>query len=159
MKGDFGESLANILLGQFTPQGQLFDTVVIGGKWPTIDIYAETTAANGETIFCFVQVKSTILGYTAKGKLRVQAKKKHLIRLANFNAPTYLVGIDLNTTNPPLSTGYIKTIRANPSTGISSMDVNHPINGASLILLKTEVEAFWNALNPLNQKSTYLTNF
>ena len=159
MKGDFGESLANILLGQYTPQGQLFETIAIGGKWPTIDIYAEATSVNGGKIFCFFQVKSTEAGYTTRGKLKVQATKKHLERLASFNAPTYLIGVDLNTTNPPLSVGFIKTIRGNQATGISSMDIAHPINGANLILLKNEIEAFWNALNPLNQKAIYQTNF
>lgn len=159
MKGDFGESLANILLGQYTPQGQIFETIAIGGKWPTIDIYAETTSANGGKIFCFFQVKSTEAGYTQNGRLKVQAKKKHLVRLAAFNAPTYLIGVDLNTTNPPLSNGYIKTIRGIQNQGISNMTVAHPINGANLILLKNEVEAFWNALNLPNQKNNYQTNF
>lgn len=159
MKGDFGESLANILLGQHTAQGQLFETVAIGGKWPTIDIYAETSTANGDKIFCFFQVKSTVLGYTNTGKLKVQSKRRHLQRLASFNAPTYLIGVDLNTTNPPLSNAFIKTIRGNQTAGIASMDVTYPINGANLILLKTEVQAFWTALNPLNQKNNYVTNF
>lgn len=159
MKGDFGESLANILLGQYTPQGQIFETIAIGGKWPTIDIYAETTSVNGGKIFCFFQVKSTEAGFTTKGRLKVQAKKHHLERLAAFSAPTYLIGVDLNTANPPLSRGFIKIIRGNQAAGITSMDVSHPINGANLILLKTEIESFWNALNPLNQKNNYLTNF
>jgi len=159
MKGDFGESLANILLGQNTPQGQLFETIAIGGKWPTIDIYAETTSINGGKIFCFFQVKSTEAGYTTKGNLKVQAKKEHLERLSAFNAPTYLIGVDLNTINPPLSTGYIKTIRGNQTKGISSIDITYPINGANLILLKAEIEAFWNVLNPSNQKNIYHTNF
>lgn len=41
MIGELGESLANIFLSRLTPQGYLFRTALIGGKWPTIDIYAE----------------------------------------------------------------------------------------------------------------------
>jgi hypothetical protein len=159
MKGDFGESLANVLLGQSTAAGQLFETVSIGGKWPTIDIYAEITSANNEKKFCFFQVKSTEMGYTTTGKLKVQAKKKHLVRLSSFCAPTYLIGVEYNIANPPQSLAYIKTIRGVQAKGISSMEVTHPINSANLILLKNEVEAFWAALNPQAEKNHYLTNF
>jgi len=44
MNGDFGESLANTLIGQWTSDGQLFETKAIGGKWPIIDIYAEISS-------------------------------------------------------------------------------------------------------------------
>lgn len=159
MKGDFGESLANILLGQLTEEGQLFETISIGGKWPTIDIYAETTAESGKRIFCFFQVKSTEAGYTKTGKLKVQVKKKHLERLTAFNAPTYLIGVDLNKTNPPLSIGYIKTIRGSYTKGISSMSILHTVNSSNLILLKNEVQAFWRGVDIDNQKVIYQTRF
>jgi len=161
MNGDFGESLANILIGQWTPNGQLFETVGIGGKWPTIDIYAEILSTTNQKMFCFFQVKSTELGYTKRGvrKLKVKAPKDKLNKLASFNAPTYLIGVDYNKNNPPLSTCYIKTIRGTYTNGISSMETTHQLNTTNLLLLKNEVEAFWTALNPLNSKSNYQTNF
>lgn len=159
MNGNFGESLANILLGQQTANGQLFETVLIGGNWPTIDIYAEITSIHNQKMFCFFQVKSTELGYNAAGRLRVQANRNKLNHLASFNAPTYLIGVELNTTNPPLSIGYIKTIRGPQARGISSMEITAPINSANLILLKEEVEAFWTTLDPLAHKNHYITNF
>lgn len=160
MNGDFGECLANIFLGQWTPNGQLFETVSIGGKWPTIDIYAEILSSNNQKMFCFFQIKSTELGYTKRGNnLKIQAPKDKLNKLANFNAPTYLIGVDYNKNNPPQSTCYIKTIRGNYRTGISSMATTNPLNPTSLLLLKNEVEDFWTALNPLTSKSTYITNF
>ncbi|AOM77391.1 hypothetical protein [Pedobacter steynii] len=158
MKGDFGESLANVLLGQNTAQGQLFETVMIGGKWPTIDIYAETEGTHG-SVFCFFQVKSTIQGFTAGGRLKVQAKLHHLQRLSSYYAPTYLIGVELDQITPPLSNGYIKTIRGPQTSAISSMDITHPVNGANLILLRDEVVNFWDTVNPLAHKAAYLTNF
>lgn len=158
MIGDFGESLANVLLGQNTTQGQLFETVMIGGKWPTIDIYAETAGPNG-VVFCFFQVKSTVQGFTQSGRLKVQAKLKHLQRLAGYPAPTYLIGVNLNQNQPPLSDAYIKTIRGPQTLPISSMDITHPVHGANLILLKNEVVNFWNTVNPSAQKNIYVTNF
>jgi len=161
MNGAFGESLANTLIGQWTQNGQLFETVAIGGTWPTIDIYAEMLSTTNQRMFCFFQVKSTELGYTKKGirKLKVQAPQSKLNKLASFNAPTYLIGVDYNKVNPPLSACYIRTIRGNYTKGISSMEITYPLNPGNLILLKNEVEAFWTSLNPLNSKSNYLTNF
>ena len=46
MTGDLGESIANVFLSRKTTQGNLFRTKMIGGKWPTIDIYAEIISAN-----------------------------------------------------------------------------------------------------------------
>lgn len=158
MNGDFGESFANVLLGQNTAQGQLFETVMIGGKWPTIDIYAEIAAPQG-AVFCFFQVKSTIKGFTNAGKLKVQAKLHHLQRLSAYYAPTYLIGVDFNANRPPLSEAYIQTIRGLQTQAISSMDVTYPVNSDNLILLRNEVINFWNTVNPIAHKNVYQTNF
>ena len=123
--------------------------------------FAEMLSSTNQRMFCFFQVKSTELGYTKKGKkkLRVQVPKDQLNKLVNFNAPTYLIGVDYNKLNPPLSACYIKTVRGNYSKGISSMDITLPLNAANLVTLRNEVEAFWTALNLLILKSTYITSF
>jgi hypothetical protein len=159
-KGSFGESFANTLIGMWTRDGELFETVAVGEKWPVIDIYAETKTANGHKIFCFFQVKSTISGYTQRErKLKVQIDREHLNELANFNAPTYLIGVDYNKQNPILSAAYIKIIRGTYQTGISSMETTKVLNEDNLIILKSEVETFWSDLNPLNDKILYPTSF
>ena len=160
MTGDYGESFANTLIGQWTTSGQLFETVCIGGKWPTIDIYAEIQSVGNQRMFCFFQVKSTELGYTRRGnRLKVQASRDKLNKLSSYNAPTYLIGVDHNKQYPPRSNCYIKTIRGNYPNGITSMPTTHILNTQNLILLKNEVEAYWTTLNVLNSKSNYQTNF
>lgn len=160
MIGDFGESFANVLLGSQTEQGQLFETVQIGGKWPTIDIYAEISSENHQRMFCFFQIKSTERGYTVRdNKLKVQVPKDKLNKLSAFNAPTYLIGVEYNKTSPPLSQAYIKTVRGNYVNPLSSMETNFVVNAENLILLKQEVETFWNNTNAMNNKTNYQTSF
>jgi len=160
-KGDFGEHLAAMLLSQWTVQGQLFDIVMIGGKWPTIDVYAEISSAGNQKMVCFFQVKSTELGYTkhTHRRLKIQVPKDKVNKLSAYSAPTYLIGVDYKRLNWPTSVAYIKTIRGSYLHGISSMETTNVVNPANLILLKNEVEAFWQAINPSAQKNIYLTNF
>lgn len=160
MRGDFAESFANTLIGQWTINGQIFETVAIGGKWPTIDIYAEISSPNDQKMFCFFQVKSTELGYTSRGhRLRVQTPLDKLNKLSKFNAPTYLIGVDYNMVNPPLSAAYIKTIRGTYTRGIASMETTFRLNTTNLQLLRDEVEAFWTTVDPLTEKELYVTFF
>jgi hypothetical protein len=160
MKGDFGESVANTLIGMWTQNGQLFETKAIGGKWPVIDIYAEAISSNGQRIFCFFQVKLTELGYTKREhKLKVQIHKDDLNKLANYNAPTYLIGVDYDEQNPTSCSAYIKVVRGNYQVGLSSIETTNVLNAANIIILKHEVESYWANLSPLISKSTYQTSF
>lgn len=160
MTGEIGESLANVFLSRRTSQGHLFRTAMIGGKWPTIDIYAEVISNNPEKMFCFFQIKATELGYTQRQhKLRISVDLQDLIRLSNFSAPTYIIGIDHNPAQPFLSNAYIGTIRGNYTRRLSSLPTPYALNDANLVALRAEVIAYWTALNPTATKTNYLTNF
>lgn len=160
MTGDLGESIANVFLSRRTEQGHLFRTAMIGGKWPTIDIYAEIISDDDTLKFCFFQIKATDLGYTVREhKLRIQVEKEALNRLASFNAPTYLIGINHNEDEPFLSRAYIATIRGNYENPLPSLPTTFELNRESLIVLKDEIIQFWNNMNAMENKVNYQTNF
>lgn len=160
MTGDLGESLASVFLSRKTSQGNLFRTTMIGGKWPTIDIYAEIISNTASRMFCFFQVKTTDQGYTKKKKnLKVGIDLDDLIKLSQYHAPSYLIGIDHNPTEPFKSKPYIAAIRGNYSKRISSLPTAFELTEANLILLRDEVVGFWNSANANTIKTTYLSNF
>lgn len=160
MTGDLGESLANVFLSRKTAEGNLFRTTMIGGKWPTIDIYAEIISNNDSLKFCFFQIKTTDLGYTVREhKLRIQVDKDDLNKLSRFNAPTYLIGIDHNEAEPFRSKAYLATIRGKYDNPLPSLPTTFELTEDNLILLKNEVVSFWDSVNTIEKKMIYQTNF
>lgn len=158
--GDLSEYLATVFLSRKTVQGYLFRTVLIAGKWPSIDIYAEIKGNNSPKNYCFIQVKSTILGYTVRDKkLKVKVSKDKLNKLANFNGPSYLIGIDYIENNPFKSKAYISAIRGTYTNGLSSMPTDNILDENNLIQLKDEVENFWNGTNTFNNKNNTISIF
>jgi len=152
--GDLSEYLATVFLSRKTNQGYLFRTVLIAGKWPSIDIYAEIIGNNSPKNYCFIQVKSTIQGYTVRNnKLKVRISKDKLNKLADFNGPSYLIGIDYKENDPFKSIAYISAIRGNYTNGLSSMPTNNILDENNLISLHNEVETFWNNTNTFHNKN------
>ncbi|WP_422083767.1 hypothetical protein [Ulvibacterium sp.] len=158
--GELSEYLATVFLSRKTHQGYLFRTVLIAGKWPSIDIYAEIIGTNSPKNYCFIQVKSTVLGYTAREKkLKVKIPKSKLNKLANFNGPSYLIGIDYIESNPFKSKAYISAIRGTYSNGLSSMPTDNLLDENNLVQLRDEVENFWNGTNTFNNKNNTASIF
>lgn len=122
----------------------------IGGKWPTIDIYAELDDPQHPGMFCFFQVKSTTLGRNAKGLLKVKVSKKSIARLCAYHGPTYLIGVDYNEQLPQLSNAFILHVKGPTLVGVGSMpttnQLNHP-TGAVLLVLRNEIMQFWQSTN------------
>ena len=111
-------------------------------------------------MFCFFQIKATDQGYTKKkNKLKVQIDKKHLDKLSQYNAPSYLIGIDHDESEPFKSKAYIATIRGAHTKGLSSMKTIHELTPDNLILLRNEIENFWTGVNTIVNKLNYVTNF
>lgn len=160
MTEDLGESLANVFLSRKTSEGHLFRTTMIGGKWPTVDIYAEVISNGMPRMFCFFQVKTTNRGYTKRQKnLKVSVDLPDLIKLAQYCAPSYLIGIDYNASQPLSSKAFIATVRGIYLKRLSSLPTMYPLTEQSLIELRNEVVAFWTRLNTLECKEKYWTNF
>lgn len=160
MIGELGESLANVFLSRRTPEGHLFRTAMIGGKWPTVDIYAEIISNIPQRMFGFFQIKATDQGYTkSTNKLKISVDLPDLIKLSQYSAPTYVIGIDHNAASPLKSKAYVATVRGNYTQRLSSLPTTYPLNNANLIMLKNEITNYWNTLDPLTEKANYLTNF
>lgn len=160
MTGDLGESLANVFLSRRTPEGHLFRTKMVGGKWPSIDIYAEILSSANPVMFCFFQVKTTSRGYTKRERdLKINMDVRSLFKFSSYCAPSYLIGIDHDPLHPLHSKAFIATIRGNQTKSLSSLPTIYPLNEQNLIALRDEIVAFWNNLNPLKNKENYLTNF
>lgn len=152
--GEISELIAAILLSRKTNQGYLFRTILIGGKYPTIDLYAEINGNQIPKNYCFIQVKSTIQGYTVRERrLKVNVPVEKLNRLSIFNAPSYLIGIDYNENNPLASIAYISTIRGHFTAALSSMPTTNLLDENNLIRLRDEVETFWNGTNTFGNKN------
>ena len=160
MIGDLGENLLMVFLSRKTAQGHLFSPTLIGDKWPTIDLYAEVIGNYNSKMFCFFQVKTTDQGYTVQDKkLKIQVKLQDLVRLSKYNAPTYLIGIDHNETEPFKSKGYIATIRGPQTNRLSSLPTTYELTEANLVLLRDEVVSYWNSVNTMVRKPIYPSNF
>lgn len=152
--GEISELLATIFLSRKTRRGYLFKTVLIGGKYPSIDIYAEIIGNNFPKNYCFIQVKSTIKGYTVEeNKLKIQVPVDKLNKLADFNGPSYLIGIDYQENNPFTSKAYIKAIRGRHTRALSSMPTDNVLDENNLIRLRDEIEAFWNSTDTFEKKN------
>ena len=160
MIGDLGENLASVFLSRKTTEGHLFRTAVIGGKWPTIDMYAEVITDTNSRMFCFFQIKTTDQGYTKKQHhLQVSVELNDLVRLSQYCAPSYLIGIDHNSDLPFQSKAYIATVRGNQTRRLSSFPTKHILSEENLIALRNEVILFWSKLDPLANKENYFTKF
>lgn len=155
--GDIGELLLSLFLSQKTREGYLFNPLLIGGKWPTMDVYAELTSDPGR--FCFFQVKTTLKGCNSRGNLQIKIPKIKLERLARYHAPSYLVGIDLKLSDPFHSKAYIAAIKGGFTTGMSSIPTLYELNEENLIGLKNEVVRFWEDSNLLGTKNVYKSVF
>jgi hypothetical protein len=143
MTGELGESLANVFLSRRTTQGHLFRTAMIGGKWPTIDIYAEIISHTPQRMFCFFQIKATDQGYTKRQhKLKISIDLQDLIRLSQYTATTYVIGIDHNAAQPLQSQAYVGTIRGNYSQRLSSLPTTYPLNDAGLYFGRDKLVTF-----------------
>lgn len=154
-QGELAESLATLLL---TYSGVSFRVKQIGGKWPTIDLYAEVDDAKHPGIFCFFQVKSTTLGKNKKGLLQVKVKRDAIRRLGAYLGPTYLIGVDYDSQSPQLSPAYVIAVQGGLSRGVSNMPLTHPLNSKTLATLKEDVIRFWGTTDVAHKRSSFQSN-
>lgn len=146
-KGEKGEALVSLLLASIDVN---FRVQLIGGKWPTIDIYAEVDDTAYPGMFCFIQVKSTTLPRLANGNLPVQLTKAGINKLCSYYGPTYLVGVEYDEQLPQLSNAFIMSVQGSNLAGIASMSTANQLNqrtGATLLALRDDIISFWNSTN------------
>lgn len=142
--GTRGEALFYVLMTQFCGrQRPFFRPHFLGSKFTALDYLVELVDAGPITPYCFVQVKTTIRGYTrgsqATRRLKVQVSKDDMQRLVSFPAPTYVIGIDERD-----EIGYIVSANAGSPERFASLPAVFPLTCETLAMLWDEVRIFWS---------------
>jgi len=131
-----------VLITRFGDRSEpLFRPRFLGEKAEGLDFLVELVSTYPRSAFCFVQVKTTTLGLTARGRLRVGLDLREVRRLLHYPAATYLVGIDARD---GVETGYIISVNQGPARRIASLSTRFPLDGGNLRILWEEVTRFWS---------------
>jgi len=69
-------------------------------------------------------------------------------RLARYDVPTYLVGID-----EPRNRGFILSANGESTVGFSRMCTDHPLTHRTLAQLHHEIAAYWDVPRPAFESS------
>ncbi|QTA87560.1 DUF4365 domain-containing protein [Desulfonema magnum] len=139
--GQRGEAIFYVLITKFYGRDKpIFRPQFLGDKWQNVDFIVELEDYSGKIKpFFFVQVKSTKSGYTKiKQRLKVKVRKKHVLSLSSYPAPTYIVGIDEVSEE-----GFVISANGESLSGISSIPTDNPINEKTQNILWEEVRNFW----------------
>ena len=156
--GDAGEYMAIFLLDRDTSKGSNFRAKLIGGKWPTVDLYIELEKHSG--MYFFVQIKATTFRLkNAKRKLRCPVSKDKLNLLSEYHAPTYVIGVEVNKNDNRLTKGYLGAIKGKYTKGMGSISRTHLICPKLSIELVNEVLDFWKNSKTLKHKSVHKSKF
>jgi len=143
--GDLGEAIFNVEISR----DYIFRPRHLGEKWPSSDFYVELNGLK-EHFFFIVQVKSTSQGLDPSGFLKIKTPKKKLHELNSYYCPTFLAGVDVNT-----SQVYLISINKNKRKQISKLPTKFALNSANRVLLFNEVKKFWESSNMKAYKNTF----
>jgi hypothetical protein len=133
----FVETLMNFC-GNSVP---LFNPIFLGEKSESIDYLIELIGVKTRTLFFFVQVKTTRLGYTkdkANPRLKVRVSRDDIAKIKQYAAPVYLVGID-----EPRALSFILSVNHKTVDQVSSLSTKYPLNCTNLRRLWDEVQEYW----------------
>ena len=160
--GENAENIVSLLLNRKL-KSELFRVKFLGEKWPAVDFYVELVNNNG--FYFFVQVKSSTRGYFIKGgkktHLKVTVKKKSVMHNLEYNAPTYLIGLEYRRDDFFKSKAFIHCLSGNPASAksISKIAVTNSLNPTTLALLEKEVLRFWSTSNSISNKHSFVSKF
>lgn len=114
----------------------------LGDKYPTFDYIVEVV--DQPAYYFFVQVKATAQGYTKEPPLRlkVQVVQQDIDRMVACPAPTYVVGVDIQTND----VGFILAVNE-PRQHVASLTTAFRIDCDTLRHLADEVCAYWSTRN------------
>lgn len=142
--GTRGEGVVADLLTRFHGRDEpLFSPHFLGDKYPAVDFFVALfgTSANLAPFF-FVQVKTTMRGYTKDGgQLKVHVDRAGMRGLVAYPAPTYIVGVDASH---EAGLGFVMAATDGGAPQLSSLPTTHPLTElATLQALHDEVLEFW----------------
>lgn len=157
--GDIGEMTVSIRLLEFG----LFNVYLLGGKVPAFDLLAELIPQNAqEKPYQFlIQVKSTDIAqpYTKQERmLKTPVPDKKFQALIDRPLPTYVAGVDLNTSDVYLVPAFdrTKSFRNAIPTGFKLIGKpKKDSNKRKLQCLKDDIVQYWQHLNIDNYKPHY----
>lgn len=135
---------AEEIFGVRITQDYLFRARDLGAKWPVSDYYVEINDDNNPLYF-IVQIKSTIRSLSSKNKLPISVSKRKLNQFSNYNAPTFLAGVNIQNETVYMIPIYRRqpvTLYSIPTTFVLSAN-NKTLSFSNLKLLEKEVRSFW----------------
>jgi hypothetical protein len=136
--GERGESIFVVRLTEFHGEKPIFRPTALGEKWPTTDFLVEVEDGNA---FFFVQIKGTREGYDVSGRLKAGLSTHDAKLTATYPAPTYVVGVDVDTER-----AFLVSVNAEKEGGASSISTAHPLDEERRVALRNEVVEYWRAL-------------
>lgn len=150
---------AEEIFGVRITQDYFFRARDLGGKWPVSDYYVEVNDDNNPFHF-IVQVKSTSKPLNRNNNLPISISRKKVNQLSNYDAPTFLAGVDV-----PNETVYLIPIYKRQSAAISKISGTFILNAndkktslKNLKLLETEVKRFWRNTDTKSKKRSFKTS-
>lgn len=141
--GSWGENYFAVLISKFDGgRPSRFRPCFLGDTWPAADFLVQLEGVPSVNPYFFVQVKTTRRDFTTAGKrLPISGfTKDHVVRLAAYPAPTYVVGI-----HEPRETAWILAVTGQTQKPLSSLPTVHPLNEANRGRLYDEVRDFWKS--------------
>lgn len=151
--GTRGERLAQILLTRSGTNGRLFRAHFMGDKMPGINLVVELLNSRNGIPLCVVQVKSTRLAHTGRGKkqrLPVVIPERAIKSLQHYGIPRYFVGVDEGTEE-----GYLLSANADLPPSLRGIPLRHRITDQSLLELWREVDNHWAQHAPVKFRSRF----
>jgi hypothetical protein len=151
--GHRGENIFRVLITRFCYARFYFREVFLGEKHETTDFAVELIDPSCAGACFYVQVKSTMRGYTGDGGdklLNVSLRKRDINKLRRVPGPAFLVGIDVREER-----GYIRAITASTDGAISGLTTRHPLNCRTIRALWEEVDSYWIARTMLQPGSHF----
>jgi hypothetical protein len=152
--GRRGENIAIVRLTEVCQANDLpyFTPHFLGEKCELFDALVELVEAGAKRPFFFAQIKSTRGSYNKSGRLNVKVKKSDVIRMVQYPAPTYVIGID-----EVCEHAYVVAVHGSMSKTISSLSTAHRLNCSTLKKLWDEVKEYWKDKN-MEQKLSQFSN-
>lgn len=141
--GSWGENYFTVLISKFDGgRPSRFRPRFLGDTWPAADFLVKLEDVTGMNPYFFVQVKTTRRDLTAEGKrLPISGfTADHVVRLAAYPAPTYVVGI-----HEPRQAAWILAVTGQTQAPLSSLPTAHPLNEVNRTRRYEEVAGFWRS--------------
>lgn len=147
---------AEEIFGVRITQDYVFRARDLGAKWPVSDYYVEINNDDRPLHF-IVQIKSTNQPLNRNNNLAIQVSKNKINQLSNYNAPTYLAGVDI--TNEIV---YLIPMYRRKKTGISKISSSFVLSKEdlersliNLELLQAEIIRFWRSTDTIRRKRKF----